>query len=473
MKTNKLFLLLALVAVLFQCALRDFNVGYGGSGTETVGGYTLDKDSKPLAGVFVSIRRSDFLDAAEKSPGTIVADTITDANGKYSLVIGEIGTFTIEMFDNKGNAALERCTVNQYDSLSFQSTLRPVGMVSGRVIQYENAEQVKYKICIYGFSRHSVLTDDSGYFSIRDLPEGEYHFKIIPLSSLYEPYDTDGISVISGESKELSPVQPQKACFGIHPGDSIALRAILDSNGLQSIPVDSIAVTEADWPYRVNELSIKDLKHNNIYFQTLTSKIMELTELRKITVINNIRVQILPIEIGTLKKLHELYISETGLKIVPPEIGNLNSLKILILTKNWLDSLPMEIGNIDSLEVLDISNNPIKNHLPSSIGNCIALKNLNVSLCQLKSLPGELARCINLRHISAGNNLIDSIPLSIVGSLGVPYDHTFIDFTMNSFCSDVQDRIPKEVFDWLDKYCTEPMWRVKQNCSQRCIPPME
>jgi hypothetical protein len=472
---KRLIFLAAIVTAFFSCSPMQLG---GGSGTETVGGLAVDADSKPVSGVFVSVRKSDFLDtgsvSSTENPDIFIADTVTDAEGKFSVNVEAIGLYTIEIYDDKDNAknaAFVQCTVNVSDSSYYvQATLRKIGELTGKIKQSKETALTRFYISPYGIARHTVLTDDYGNFTIPDLPEGEHRFNITSQVPIFQSFDTVGIEIIAGESKEVASIEMQKAQFTIHPGDSSIVRAILDSNGLQSISMNnSIVTTDTSWPYRVIELSINDLRHDQNRFQTLTSRIGELSELRKLTVSKTF-IAIVPKEIGNLIHLKELSFKENYINSIAPQIGKLDSLEVLNLSLNkGLKFLPQEIGNLSFLQSLNV-NTTILEELPSTVGNLHALKTIDISYCQLKTLPAELANCVNLQHVNAEYNVIDSIPLSIT-SLGASFIHQFIDFNDNSICRDVQDQIPEAVFDWLDQYSTDPLWRNHSKCGDLyCIP---
>jgi hypothetical protein len=481
MKTSDLLLCIAVLsAILFQCAPDRLGLSAsGGSGTETVGGYAFDAEKKPAAGIFVSVRRSDFLDtgSASQQLDVFMADTVTDTNGRFSLLVGQTGQYTVTLYDDKGNyAAMQRCTLNQDDSLYLQANLKPTGMMSGRISPAPDAEFTSFFIYLYGCARHSIRTDSAGDFEILGLPEGEYQFKAIPQHPLYESYYSGNIAVAPDSNTLIAAIKPQKSAFSINPLDSMVVRDILDSNGLRVIKVGSVVKVAPEWPYRVTELSIRKLSHNLINFQSLTSRIGELSQLRKMTVSNNVMLRSLPKEIGLLSRLKELYLNKNSIVVFPPEIGELDSVRILDISENTNAGspgagalvIPLEIGNLVSLETLDVHFNNLT-ALPSTIGNCRNLKTINASSCKLNTLPGEIAGCSNLEFIDVEYNQITSLPLSITG-LGGAYDRKFINFSYNDFCQLYQNQIPEDVFKWLDKFATDPIWRTHQNCLGYCIP---
>ena len=86
----------------------------------------------------------------------------------------------------------------------------------------------------------------------------------------------------------------------------------------------------------------KDIKELNLYNNNLTH---------------------LPVEIGLLTQLTNLYLSYNNLTQLPVEIGLLTQLTKLYLVRNQLTHLPVEIGQLTQLTELYLTGNPIENLL--------------------------------------------------------------------------------------------------------------
>lgn len=82
----------------------------------------------------------------------------------------------------------------------------------------------------------------------------------------------------------------------------------------------------------------------------------------------------LPSQVGQLKKLKVLNLSDNNFTGVPAEVGQLSELEILNLSNNQLTGLPNELGNLSNLKLLNVSGNSyseadlagIKAKLPAS-----------------------------------------------------------------------------------------------------------
>lgn len=80
-------------------------------------------------------------------------------------------------------------------------------------------------------------------------------------------------------------------------------------------------------------------------------------------------------QIGQLKNLKVLNLSNNEFTGVPAEVGQLKNLEILNLSNNKLTGLPNELGNLSNLKLLDLSGNDyseadlaqIRAKLPASV----------------------------------------------------------------------------------------------------------
>lgn len=86
-----------------------------------------------------------------------------------------------------------------------------------------------------------------------------------------------------------------------------------------------------------------------------------------------------------------MILSNNRLKTVPPEIGQLKALKVLHLTNCELydDSLPAEFSGLDALEELNLSLNGLTNF--DIVAQLTNLKRLNISGNDILSLPSAVS----------------------------------------------------------------------------------
>ena len=69
-------------------------------------------------------------------------------------------------------------------------------------------------------------------------------------------------------------------------------------------------------------------------------------------------------EIGNLKNLEVLALSENLLTELPETIGYMTNLKVLTLQANDLISIPLSLGNLLNLDEIDCTNNPRLEMIP-------------------------------------------------------------------------------------------------------------
>lgn len=117
----------------------------------------------------------------------------------------------------------------------------------------------------------------------------------------------------------------------------------------------------------------------------------------------------LPIEIGQLVNLKELYLNYLNLPQLPPEIGNLQNLQELYIRETQLVHLPIEIGQLTSLQQLDLSETQLT-ELPVEIGQLRNLSKLNLSQTPLRELPGEIGQLTNLQQLYLNETLLSELP---------------------------------------------------------------
>lgn len=115
----------------------------------------------------------------------------------------------------------------------------------------------------------------------------------------------------------------------------------------------------------------------------------------------------LPISIGQLGQLKELFLARNMLHSLPDWIGNLVHLERLWLGFNQLQSLPDCIGKLVKLEDLDLWFNKLQS-LPNTIGECVELRTLHLSGNQnLRDLPMSLGNLRHMTHLNVGRTAVD------------------------------------------------------------------
>ena len=214
------------------------------------------------------------------------------------------------------------------------------------------------------------------------------------------------------------------------------------TNWLSDLPLDTWQGVETDDDGRVTKL---DLGFNN-----LTGDI--------------------PVELGNLTKLQELYLYENDLLScrIPPELGNLTNLRRLsmftipivlaIFPPVWDPipnpecTIPPEMGNLTSLQELHLGLIELSGGIPPEFGNLANLQVLDLGYNALTGgIPSELGKLTNLRSLSLGyNKLSDSIPPELGNLTNLQELHLDLNELSGSIPSELGDlsRLQKLVLEF-------------------------
>ncbi len=122
----------------------------------------------------------------------------------------------------------------------------------------------------------------------------------------------------------------------------------------------------------------------------------------------------LPPEIGRLKYLQALFLSNNELQALPSEIGRLSALWAFSVLNNQLKELPAEIGELKALRFLSVSENQLT-HLPPEIGNLESLETLDLASNHLRFLPREITMLTRLERAYLHHNPVLQLPAEVLG----------------------------------------------------------
>jgi Leucine-rich repeat (LRR) protein len=177
--------------------------------------------------------------------------------------------------------------------------------------------------------------------------------------------------------------------------DSGVVRAILDSNQLTAIPVDS--VTRTDGAGRINVFRYVPFGTDPL--TTLPGIIGNLTALTTLDLHAN-QISVIPEAVGNLANLTTLDLHNNLISAIPDVIGNLTNLEEIYLQVNRLSAIPDAIGNLANLAWLILSNNHIS-LIPDALGNLTRLHVLSLHENQISAIPDTLGNLTNF--LKAGN----------------------------------------------------------------------
>ncbi|KAK9678075.1 hypothetical protein RND81_11G186500 [Saponaria officinalis] len=176
---------------------------------------------------------------------------------------------------------------------------------------------------------------------------------------------------------------------------------------------------------------------------TLHSAVANLSELRFLSLPNNVFSDYIPPEIGNLRKLETLELQSNNFSgIIPHEMSKLavNSMKLVNLSYNSLKgSIPVGLIGFGNVRVVDLSNNNLSGEIDLSSGDCLFLQHLKLSNNFITgNLGGEIGRCVNLRTLLLDGNILEGTIPPEIGSIS---ELRVLDLSKNSLTNE----IPKEL----------------------------
>lgn len=211
--------------------------------------------------------------------------------------------------------------------------------------------------------------------------------------------------------------------------DTVAVRALLDSNSLQNVGVAS--VTRINESGRIICLNLKNEKIGQSFITHLTA------------------------DIGALGALETLSLYNNDINHLPDEIGNLKNLRVLDLSHNYLTDLPQTFSDLTNLTNLDIRYNRLR-ELPLPICFCKNLATLQVWGNMISVLPKQIGQLTQLRELYLKGNRLTSLPVEILQCKKM----TYIDLLENSICEP-----SPSINSFLKKF--DPDWKKTQRCIYR------
>jgi leucine-rich repeat protein SHOC2 len=234
------------------------------------------------------------------------------------------------------------------------------------------------------------------------------------------------LALFCGKDKGTNPVVNQPGTV-FDMSDTLALRAILDANGLTTISAGSPSIL------------VMTLVGGNVH------RIKELT-------LQNKGITIIPARIKDLTAMQILRLDTNNITALPPEIGSCTSLVRIQLSNNQLSTVPTEISSLHHLSGLVLSHNSIT-ALPQSLWNITSLEQLYFDYNQLTAIPAEVSNLTLLAMLALNNNALTTLPSSLTSLTNLA-----ITINNNNICANT---LPSTFVGWLDNRA-EPGWETTQ-----------
>ena len=272
--------------------------------------------------------------------------------------------------------------------------------------------------------------------------------------------------------------------------DSLAVRAILDSNGLTTVTVEEVSkvgnnridtltldgrsvTTLPAVIGNITKLVYLDLNDNSlqsipseignctdlvffdISYNDLTSLPATIGQMTKLVFFNCLsnKISVIPAEIGSLVALDRLYFSNNKITSIPSEIGNLVNLRRLYLEDNDITSIPSTVGTMAGLDILSLSRNKISG-IPKEIGQATGLQSFTLSNNEISSVPSEIGKLSVLNTFTIDHNKLTTLPDSV--TFLVPFQNLDLGFNYLN-----KSNLSDTVISWADQY--DPGWDSTQS----------
>lgn len=182
-----------------------------------------------------------------------------------------------------------------------------------------------------------------------------------------------------------------------------ARKLFASSQDIESLMVTHAGLTEI--PPEICQLrNLKSLYLDCNRIRTLIPEIGQLKALRLLKLSDN-QIEALPPEIVQLQNLEDLGLNNNRIRSLIPEIGQLKALRFLKLSNNQIEALIPELGQLQNLVMLDLENNRLKTLIPE-IGQLQKLKDLNVGNNQIVAFIPEVGLLQNLEKLNLNFNRI-------------------------------------------------------------------
>jgi hypothetical protein len=357
---NNLFKSLAvlcLTVLQMQCGKTMPQTAGGASGTEVsacvITGIVVDSLNNPISGSIVRLRPYDYIPGETTGVSSqSILDTSTGPDGRYSFDSVKAGQYLLEAVFSDTLGLVIEFAIESGDSMIIldPAILKPMAIVTGSLMPGQpGGPGSPLSVQAIGLERSAPI-DSTGHFEMR-VPPGWCRINMPGIGPGNPNIDTV-VFLQPGQRLIWAPPLPPKPCDSLIC-DTMIVREILNANGLQALPAESVIVSANN---HVTELH---LRARNIH--------------------------VLPATIGFLIRLAVLDIGGNFLDNLPPEIGHLHSLKTLQADNNVLWLIPATIGMLDSLRMLDLSFNRLQS-LPEPITYLHPSAGLNLSnnmLCNI------------------------------------------------------------------------------------------
>jgi hypothetical protein len=224
--------------------------------------------------------------------------------------------------------------------------------------------------------------------------------------------------------------------------DTLAVRAILDTAGFDSVPAVGVIDTVNG---RVDKLTLR------AGISSVAPEIGMLDKMRYLFLEDN-QLTSLPASLAQCTSIIRLYLHHNLLDTVPACILALPHLFDLRISNNRLTRLPDGFDRMPALDTLFCDYN-LLDSVPVTLCRAKRLKGLNFRFNQLSTVPDSVSNLDSLVVFTLCCNRITRLPLSLTGLSHI----RLFDCGGNRLCN-----VDTAIASWIDAYGTS--WRATQTC---------
>lgn len=233
--------------------------------------------------------------------------------------------------------------------------------------------------------------------------------------------------------------------------DTLAVRILLDQNGLTQTPVAQVAEIDA------NESRISALRLAGLKLTSLPAQIGSLSGLKYMVLTDNL-LDSLPAAIWDLASLVELDIGGNRIGTFDAKVSRLQSLLLLGLRGNGLSALPASLFAMPQLETLILAGNTLDT-LPEAVADLAFLGYLDLSGNLLRTLPFTVAAMDALDTLDLSSNAMTYLP-DLIRMLPAS---AHVRLGSNHLCE-----LSPDLQAWAS--AKDPEWKASQTCGSPVRP---